>query len=58
MKKEWVFEFLVKVGDEVIVGYWFGKVDENGIVYKIMVFFKMKGCYIVEEVMLAGNYKV
>ncbi len=58
LKKEWAFEPLAKAGDEATAGHWLGKVDENGIAHKIMVPFKMKGRYTVEEVMPAGNYKV
>lgn len=58
LEKEWVFEPLAKVGDELIAGDWLGQVDENGIAHKIMVPFKMKGRYTLESIEGEGAFKV
>ncbi|MDD4425517.1 MAG: V-type ATP synthase subunit A, partial [Mariniphaga sp.] len=52
------FKPLAQVGDEVQAGDWLGEVDENGQPHKIMVPFKMKGTFTIQEIAGEGEYTV
>jgi V/A-type H+/Na+-transporting ATPase subunit A len=57
-EKKWHFIPMAKVGDEVQAGDWLGEVNENDQPHKIMVPFKMKGTYIIKEIVVEGEYTV
>ncbi|MDD2380830.1 MAG: V-type ATP synthase subunit A [Mariniphaga sp.] len=57
-EKKWSFKPLAQVGDEVQAGDWLGEVDENGQPHKIMVPFKMKGTFTIQEIAGEGEYTV
>lgn len=56
--KLWEYKPLAKPGDLVQAGSWLGEVKENWIAHKIMVPFKFKGKFTVQEVTPAGQYTI
>ncbi len=54
---EWDFAPVAKAGDKVSAADWLGEVTEKWIRHKIMVPFKLAGCYTVKSVAAAGRYK-
>ncbi len=57
-EKKWSFKPIAKTGDEVLPGSWLGEVNENDQPHKIMVPFKMKGTFIIKEIVGEGEYTV
>lgn len=55
--KEFEFEPLAKVGQEVVAGTWLGEVKENWIAHKIMVPFKFDGIFTIKNIKSKGSYK-
>ncbi len=58
LEKEWELKPLAAVGDRVTAGDWLGEVQENSILHKIMVPFKMEEIYTIKSLASAGNYQV
>ena len=56
--REWDFEPLAKVGDEVEGSAWLGEVEENSQKLKIMAPFQMEGKAKVKSIVSAGKYKI
>ena len=57
-EREWDFEPIVKVGDEVQASDWLGKVEENHQPLKIMVPFQLEGKAKVKSIVPTGKYKI
>ena len=57
-ESKWLFQPLVKVGDEVGPSAWLGKVEENHQPLKIMVPFQLQGTYKVKSIVTEGEYKI
>ena len=57
-EREWDFEPLAKVGDEVEGSAWLGEVEENSQKLKIMAPFQMEGKAKVKSIVSAGKYKI
>ncbi|MCR5714256.1 MAG: V-type ATP synthase subunit A [Bacteroidales bacterium] len=57
-KAVWDYTPTASVGDRVTAGDWLGKVNENWIVHRIMVPFKMTGSYVVQWLAPAGSYTI
>lgn len=56
--REWNFEPIVKVGDEVQASDWLGKVEENHQPLKIMAPFQLVGKAKVKSIAASGKYKI
>ncbi len=56
--KKWRFTPLVKKGDQVKASDWLGQVQENAVVHRIMVPFKIAGKYTIESLVAEGDYTV
>src|SRR5574344_1491376 len=56
--REWDFNPLVKVGDEVEASAWLGEVEENSQKLKMMVPFQMEGKAKVKTIASSGKYKI
>jgi V/A-type H+-transporting ATPase subunit A len=52
----WNVKILAKKGDRLRAGDWIAEVQENAIPHKIMVPFKLKGFWEIEEIVESGEY--
>lgn len=57
-EKKWLFNPIVKAGDEVGPSAWLGEVEENHQPLKIMVPFQLQGTYKVKSIVAEGEYTI